>query len=387
MRTTLTLTDRLCALAREASPPAPDSGGHGPEADPVVLADRPDGTVVGLGGVVAKAHPPVAQGDLGERADSGGSHDPGDVADLADVDELTVRLRIAAHPLLAGILLPPLTPGGTAADEPYMRPPHLYGGRPATLWPRGRPVDPDAPESAPWEAAGTLLARLHSVSTEALGAELPRTVPQMRGPQKAARALKRMRAALARRDAPAAPPAALTAAATAAEAAWAKLPAWCRNEHSTDRPSPVSALCHGDFHLGQLVRHPADGGAWQLIDVDDLGLGDPAWDLARPAAWFATGLLPAESWQRFLHAYESAADATTPGARSLSGGPGTWPPSLDAAARALTVQTTALAVAKAHGARRPLDEAETACAEACHRIAGLPAPGQRDETGLSLDPQ
>jgi hypothetical protein len=424
LRTTLTLTDRLCALAREASPPPADPGRHSghsgpdPAAEPVVLADRPDGTVVGVGGIVAKAHPPVPQGDSGrgcgsrgsagspDPADAGDPADPADRVDLADLDELAVRLRIAAHPLLTGILLPPLTTvGASAGEHPYMRPPHLYDGRPATLWPRGRPVDPDAPEAAPWEAAGTLLARLHSVSTEALGAQLPRAVPPMRGPRKAARALKRMRAALARRDATGAPPPALKDAASAVEAAWANLPAWCRDEHSADRPSPVSALCHGDFHLGQLVRHPADGGDWQLIDVDDMGLGDPAWDLARPAAWFATGLLPAESWQRFLYAYEStaygstaygsaahesaayesAAETSTVG--PLGAGPGTWPPRLDAAARALTVQTAALAVAKAHNARRPLDEAETACAEACRRIAVTPAPGQRDETGLSLDPQ
>jgi predicted trehalose synthase len=43
-------------------------------------------------------------------------------------------------------------------------------------------------------------------------------------------------------------------------------------------------LVHGDWHLGQLGRR---GEHWVLIDVDDLGVGDPAWDLARPAGFWA----------------------------------------------------------------------------------------------------
>ncbi|OEV11448.1 phosphotransferase family protein, partial [Streptomyces nanshensis] len=154
-----------------------------------------------------------------------------------------------------------------------------------------------------------------------------------------------------------APP--LAESAAAIEAAWATLPAWCRAEEPPDA-SRYGTLCHGDFHLGQLVRHPrGPGGAWHLIDVDDLGLGDPAWDLARPAAWYATGLLPAPAWHTFLHAYQNGT-----GTASLD----PWS-RLDAPARTLTVQTAALAVAKAHTAGRALDEAETACAEACVRLA------------------
>jgi aminoglycoside phosphotransferase (APT) family kinase protein len=347
---TLTLTDRLCALAREAAARPAHPGAWSAASDPVVLADRHDGTVVGVGGVVAKAHPPVPE---------------------ADADELTVRLRVAAHPRLTGIMLAPLGPGGIPAERIQdVRPLRLDGGRPATLWPRGEPVDPDAPGCAPWEAAGTLLARLHSVPPDALAAQLPGPLPAMLGPAKAARAMERMRSALGHG---AADPA-FAAAAGAAEAAWSTLPAWCRNEEPPP-PSRAGTLCHGDFHLGQLIRDP-ETGAWQLIDVDDLGLGDPAWDLARPAAWFATGLLPAAPWNTFLHAYqaESGAAPVDP-----------WP-RLDAPARALTVQTAALAVAKAHAARRPLHEAETACVEACERIAAS-GPGQRDETARRLDPQ
>ncbi|MHC3430434.1 phosphotransferase, partial [Streptomyces sp. DT18] len=78
--------------------------------------------------------------------------------------------------------------------------------------------------------------------------------------------------------------------------AWATLPPWARGEV----PGPARALCHGDLHLGQLVRHPAPHGAWRLFDIDDLGLGDPARDLARPAAWHGCGLLSAADWSTFL---------------------------------------------------------------------------------------
>ena len=62
-------------------------------------------------------------------------------------------------------------------------------------------------------------------------------------------------------------------------------------------------LVHGDWHLGQLGRW-RDG--WRLLDIDDLGVGDPAWDLARPAGFWACGLLPDEDWQAFLDGYRTA---------------------------------------------------------------------------------
>jgi aminoglycoside phosphotransferase (APT) family kinase protein len=59
-------------------------------------------------------------------------------------------------------------------------------------------------------------------------------------------------------------------------------------------------LVHGDFHLGQLGHQL---GALVLIDVDDLGVGDPAADLARPAGFWAAGLLPDADWHRFIDGY------------------------------------------------------------------------------------
>ncbi|UDL98733.1 aminoglycoside phosphotransferase family protein [Streptomyces longhuiensis] len=302
------LLPALTATARGAAHPGP-----GPCACPAagaVLADRADGTVVRHGDLVAKAHAPGT-----------------------DPAELTARLATAAA--LPGILLPPLTP--VAAD---------LHDRLVTFWPHGSPVDPDAPERAPWEDAATLLARLHAVPT----AELPGPLPPMRGPAKAALAVARL---LAAGPHPASAP---------ILRAWSGLPPWARAETYGGH---ASALCHGDLHLGQLVRRPAGTGPWLLIDVDDLGIGDPAWDLARPAAWFACGLLPAQEWTRFLTAYQAAG-----GAPSLQGDP--WL-ALDAPARALTVQTAALAVAKAVAAGRALDEAEEALVDACDRMAAVPA--------------
>ncbi|MFJ4877535.1 phosphotransferase family protein [Streptomyces sp. NPDC088745] len=286
---------------------------HAPAPEP--LADRPDGTVVRHGPLVLKTHAPDS-----------------------DPTALATRIGIAAHPLLSGILLPPLpTPDGAAPAHP---------GRPLSAWPYGTPVAPDDPDAAPWAETAALLARLHRTDPAAL----PAGLPPMRGPAKAARAVARMRAA-----APDAPRAVLQA--------WHGLPAWARDETGPARPR--TALCHGDLHLGQLVRHPAPDGPWHLIDVDDLGLGDPAWDLARPAAWYAAGLLHPDDWQRFLAAYRAA------------GGPAVRPegdpwPELDVAARALTVQTAALALAKSAAEARPLDEVEQLMIDSCARIASLP---------------
>ncbi|MFF5717321.1 phosphotransferase family protein [Streptomyces buecherae] len=355
---------RVAALVRHLPTP-----GRGAGAEPQVLADRPDGTVVRFGPVVYKVH----------AADS-------------DPAELAARLRVAAHPRLRDCLLAPLPiaappplpsprpapgsapsrPGAPAAPGPASATPLLApvsDGRLASLWPYGVPVSPDYREAAPWEALGTLLARLHGVPVDAL----PGPVPPMRGPAKVAAALERLRAAPA--------PVATSPAARAVHGAAAALPAWARGA----APAPeADHLCHGDLHLGQLVGFPptsprtdaaaADG--WLLIDVDDLGRGDPAWDLARPAAWFATGLLDPDEWTRLLAAYRAA------GGTAAGEGDDPWP-RLDVPARALTVQSAASGLAKAAAAGRALEAAEQAMVDACARMTGGPtAP----DTGLPASP-
>ncbi|MFF4648776.1 phosphotransferase [Streptomyces sp. NPDC001380] len=299
------------------------------DAVPQVLADRPDGTVLRFGATVLKAHAP----GTGRAA-------------------LEARLDAAAGPALRTVLLPPLpVPGsGRLLAE--------AGGLLVTAWPAGRPVAPDAPELAPWEQAGALAARLHAVPP-------PPGLPPMGGPAKVAAALRRLDAAAG----------AHPAGAAAVRAACATLPAWARG--AAEPPAhPAPRLVHGDLHLGQLVRLPgAPPGdphrGWRLIDVDDLGRGDPAWDLARPAAWYAAGLLPPGPWQRFLAAYRGA------GGPALPDGPADPWTVLEVPARALVVQLAALALVRAAREGREPDEVERLVLDACARIAGTaPAPGQ-----------
>lgn len=273
-------------------------GMHAGDADPVVLYDRGGSLVVRVGDVVVKAH-----------------------ATRTDADDLAARVALAADPALSGILLRPLSG------------PHTVDGRLVTVWPAATTVDPDDLDRAPWTAAAGLLARLHTVPVPRAG------VPPSSGPAGVARAMDR----LAQVTGP---------AADAVRRARGALPPWTYGDATSG-----AALIHGDWHFGQLARLDS----WYLIDVDDLGVGDPAWDLARPAALFAVGLLEPGMWWRFVEDYRAAGGPAVPEA----GDP--WEP-LDVPARALVVRLAAERVAAAGSGDRALDDVDRAFVDACVRM-------------------
>lgn len=341
------------------------AGEHGTPYE--LLAEREDGTVVRCGDVVAKAH----AGD-------------------SDREGLAVRMRIAADQALAGVLLAPLHP-----EVGFL------AGRPVSLWPYGAPVDPERPGTplggggaaaggpapgarAPAARPGPADARPGQAGPgpappgpgDGLGpggrsggpdgrSRGPCRGPSATGVAAVTAGAAGVRSTSGARSGPALVPGPAEGrpAGDLVRAAARTLPAWVRGEAPAPRGG---ALCHGDLHLGQLVRGPGPDGGWRLIDVDDLGIGTPAWDLARPAAWYAAGLLDTSAWVTFLDSYRAAGGPA-------AGPPGSDPwPELDLVARALTVQTAALALAKSAENHRRLDDVERLMVESCARIASLP---------------
>lgn len=195
-------------------------------------------------------------------------------------------------------------------------------GRAATVWPRVTVAAPDD-DVQPWADAGALLAGLHRTPAG-------RPAPRHGWPERLARAAAR------------APEELRGLAAGLADRA--------------RRPEPSSVLLHGDWHLGQLGRW-SDG--WRLLDIDDLGVGDPAWDLARPAGYWACGLLGDADWHTFLDAYRAAGGPAVP----ASGDP--WP-ALDLPARAAVLVAAVRAVRRADAHSR---DTAPVLLEACRRMA------------------
>jgi aminoglycoside phosphotransferase (APT) family kinase protein len=274
-------------------------------------------------------------------------HRPG-----TNADELAARLAFCAAPTGARLLLPPLelTPlavpaGLVAAGESV--------GSLASVWPRVETVALD-PETAPWEDAARLLAALHRLPVDD-GAD---ALPEHGAPVRLRRALDGLAAALV--GTPGAAPAGeeVRAAAEVVRVAAAKLPdrAW-----TPSAPLRPRTVVHGDWHLGQLGRRA--GGPWVLIDVDDLGLGDPVWDLARPAAFAAAGLLPDEDLRRFLVAYSDAGGPAVPVAPLDP-----WP-ALDPVARASVVQAAAAGVRRALAENAQLDDVDRVLVSTCAALA------------------
>lgn len=184
----------------------------------------------------------------------------------ADAGLLARRLRCIGNPDIDRLWIQPLVYSPLEAPD----------GSVATLWPRVSvlaTIDPP-----PWAAVGALLAKLHRMPIAA-------DPPSLGAPARLARAIEYLR--------------------TVAGGAYGWL-GELGESLAGQLPTPARiTLAHGDFHLGQLGHTPLRR-SWKLLDVDDFGVGDPAWDLSRPAGFWAAGLLPDESWKAFLSAYREA---------------------------------------------------------------------------------
>jgi len=229
-----------------------------------------------------------------------------------DPQALGKRLRIAAQ---SGTLLSPISVV-----------PERVGIRWQTNWPVVETVVAE-PDRAPWAAAGRLLADLHREP-------VPARVPVQGWPQRLGRAVNN-----------------LTGSSAAMRRAAAALPDDVWRAGSPDRPA---TLVHGDWHLGQLGRRTS-GEPWVLIDVDDVGIGDPVWDLARPAGFWAAGLIPDDDWSTFLAGYRVARGPALP--------PGDPWSVLEPFARAAVVHAAASGLA--HG---DTDETQQVLLAACERM-------------------
>jgi len=203
--------------------------------------------------------------------------------------------------------------------------PEPVGLRWRTHWPRVETVVPE-PDRAPWAAAGALLAALHTEP-------VPRRAPAHGWPSRLRRATDNLRGTRGP---------VWHAATTLPDITW---------RAGTAR-RPVT-LVHGDWHLGQLGRRGPTA-PWTLIDVDDVGAGDPAWDLARPAGFWAAGLIPDHDWAAFLEAYRAEGPALPDG--------DPWP-ILEPFARAAVVHAAASGIV--HG---DTDDAQQALEDACTRM-------------------
>ncbi|MFV0460549.1 MAG: phosphotransferase family protein [Actinomycetales bacterium] len=155
------------------------------------------------------------------------------------------------------------------------------GTRVVSIWQPAQPLRADGARQVPWAQLGAVLAGVHRILP-------PRDLPPHGGRARLVRAAR----GLVDVGAP----------------AW--LVELAHDLHAIRPPvADPACLVHGDLHLGQFAQ--VDG-RWRLLDLDDLGVGDPAVDLGRIAGSWAAGLLEDEAWEGFLSGYREADGPAVP---------------------------------------------------------------------------
>ncbi len=238
--------------------------------------------------------------------------------------DLTTRLAAASEDPIRRVYVRHLTATPISAPD----------GRLITLTPRSELLPDDAPP--PWHEAGALLARLHACP-------VPDDLPEHGGRHQFAAAVA---------EADALHPGGSTDILR--ELGLHLLQDW---------PTPTrQVVVHGTFDLGRLARMP-NTDAWLLTSPHTLGTGDPAWDLAGPAALWGAGLLDEASWLAFIGGY-AAAGGRTP----AEGQP--WP-GLDHPAKCALVMATVAELRRNPGYPKPeLSPTAEALLAACVKANG-----------------
>lgn len=244
-------------------------------------------------------------------------------------DDLNARMQIIQTKPFSEIFLKPLRPycTETSADRLF------------TIWPLASSLNLET-TYIPWRESAKLLADLHKIPHDPKASGLPK-----------ARAVQRWEKAIASLDEIRPDRQSFEWRIVCEAAATIDLPSWLFTR---------THWIHGDWHLGQIVRQ---SDSWRLIDMEDMGLGHPTWDLARPAAFFAAGLLSSEEWDSFLRSYLEF------GGKAVDRND-IWQ-SLSPAAQCLTIQCAAVALGKAQESGRDLLDDERAFVASCERMIRL----------------
>jgi len=291
----------LLAVAEPFLPP-------GFDGEERLLSNRKTMLVLRLGNIVVKAHPPET-----------------------DLTDLNARLAAIKHKTFQDLFLQPLQQSVVNISDCFV-----------TIWPAGSAPIADNPESIDWESSAKLLGALHAVPFAGIFAEF--LFPKTRW---LSRLFRTHSSLLALKNRP---------EKRIVLTAFTTLP----NIDSKVWSSPRRCFIHGDWHPGQVVSIQ---GSPRLIDIDDIGIGDPSWDLARPAAWRLSGLLSDAAWKAFLESYReasgSAIEERDPWKR------------LELPARAAVIQAAETALIYAERDGRQLEDYELALIDTCSRIGKI----------------
>ncbi len=224
-----------------------------------------------------------------------------------------------------------------------------------SYWPEAERISPDKLTKGLWSQIGSLLAKLHSIpikdSKLRFRAELFSNFSQVN--EKIANCFNQCSVSSKHRK-----------HLEKINQAWISILTH-KNFHKVVKDIRLrpKVWSHGDFHLGQIVFVQEQGkDSVRFIDFDTICHSIPEWDLARPAALFAAGVLPAHLWQSFIESYAGHKFIYNFNEKEL------WS-NLDIPAKVMIVNLATIAVNRARLADENLEDSELQLIETCKAIS------------------